>query len=115
MNILNFNNTLSKNDNSYEKKEEHQDNKYKSDIACYKCPSLKSSGLLCDAPWRNLFIKAGGEACPSCHCEKPVGNINESSLGDIWNSEGMQLYRKKLLNNDYYDLCYRFHKSQIFV
>ncbi len=37
--------------------------------------------------------------------EKKIGNIYSSSLGEIWNSKMMQLYRKKISENNYGDLC----------
>ncbi|MBU1255522.1 SPASM domain-containing protein [Patescibacteria group bacterium] len=40
-----------------------------------------------------------------CRCPISAGNILENSLTEIWNGEGMQLYRKKLLAHDYKNFC----------
>jgi MoaA/NifB/PqqE/SkfB family radical SAM enzyme len=56
-------------------------------------------------PWRRLVINPAGFVCPACHCKKMVGNVLESSLSEIWNNEGMQMYRRKISNHDYSDLC----------
>lgn len=50
------------------------------------------------SPWKSktrMFLRR----------KKPIGDIFKNSLEEIWNNEEMQLYRKKLLDNDYLDLC----------
>jgi len=96
LNIVNLKPPLAKGDNS--------------DDVLQKCPGLKNRGIPCDAPWRHLFIQAGGVVQPSCRCFKEIGNISKNTLAELWNCEKMQLYRKKILENDYLSLCYRIHK-----
>lgn len=66
-------------------------------------------GLLCYAPWQRLYISWGGNVYPDCMCIRPynkgIGNVKKNSIKDIWNNEGMQMYRKKIMDNDYMGLC----------
>ncbi|MFH1202403.1 MAG: radical SAM protein [Candidatus Omnitrophota bacterium] len=58
--------------------------------------------LLCDIPWRGMFICAdrNGNIFPDCWCSQPVGNILENTLLEVWNNAKMQEYRKKISSND---------------
>jgi MoaA/NifB/PqqE/SkfB family radical SAM enzyme len=66
-------------------------------------------GLLCYAPWQRLYISWDGNVYPDCMCiwppEAGIANVKRNSIEEIWNNEGMQLYRRKLANNDYMDIC----------
>lgn len=68
-----------------------------------------NSGLLCYAPWQRLYISWGGNVYPDCMCFWPqdagIGNVMRESIREIWNNAGMQLYRKKIIENNYMDLC----------
>jgi MoaA/NifB/PqqE/SkfB family radical SAM enzyme len=70
-----------------------------------------SGSLLCYAPWQRMYISWGGNVYPDCMCcwplDQGVANVDRSPIKDIWNSEGMQLYRKKLIANGYNDICSR--------
>ena len=65
------------------------------------------NGLFCLMPWKSLFIDGSqkGAVYPECLCRKPVGNIFKNSLDEIWNSEDMQKYRKKIANQDLANWC----------
>lgn len=63
------------------------------------------NGLFCRLPWQQLNIDPGGGVRPGCLCSKTVGNVMEGSLRDIWNSNAMQIYRKKIIDNGYIDWC----------
>lgn len=65
----------------------------------------KTENLLCYMPWRRLVINPAGNVCPACHCKEMVGNVLENSLSEIWNNEKMQMYRRKIADYDYLDLC----------
>ncbi|GAI14771.1 unnamed protein product, partial [marine sediment metagenome] len=78
--------------------EKQQINDNKSNCA----PTL---GALCYWPWQFLIINPSGNVKPHCFCRKEVGNVHKNSLKEIWNNKLMQLYRQKLLNKDYRDLC----------
>lgn len=61
--------------------------------------------LSCNWPWQFLFIDWGGRVRPQCFCVKPVGNVLENSIEEVWNSNFIQMYRQKLFNNDYKHWC----------
>ncbi len=65
--------------------------------------------LLCYAPWQRLYISWDGNVYPDCMCVWPadhgIGNVKMNSIKEIWNNEGMQLYRRKILESNYTDLC----------
>lgn len=68
--------------------------------------------LFCYAPWRELFIEWGGSVFPHCLCiqdgpneERSVGYVLKQTLSMIWNDKKMQLFRKKIVDEDYMNLC----------
>ncbi|MFH1761210.1 MAG: SPASM domain-containing protein, partial [bacterium] len=55
----------------------------------------------CNQPWHLLFIDSAGKALPCCqqisNClPQGIGNINDQPLKDIWNSQAMVDFRKKM-------------------
>lgn len=68
-------------------------------------PQIEENKLFCLLPWHQLNIDPGGGVRPGCLCVKPVGNILEDNLKDLWNNQLMQLYRKKIINEDCYQWC----------
>jgi MoaA/NifB/PqqE/SkfB family radical SAM enzyme len=67
--------------------------------------SNNNNVLLCYLPWQQLNIDPGGGVRPGCICIKTAGNILESSIKDLWNSELMQTYRKRIISRDYLGYC----------
>lgn len=67
----------------------------------------KDEKLFCHAPWQRLYIDCGGNVRPDCLClpERPVGNLLENTLEQIWNNEKIKEYRRKIVNHDYQNLC----------
>lgn len=61
-------------------------------------------GVACYLPWRELAADSIGVR-PDCRCSISAGSIKKYSLIDIWNNDVMQLYRRKLLNNDCKNFC----------
>ena len=68
-------------------------------------PPVKTKEILCYWPWKSLYILRDGKVKPYGFCEEHVGDINQSSLQDIWNNEMMQTYRRKLLDDSNLDWC----------
>lgn len=69
-------------------------------------------GLFCYAPWEQLFIEWGGNVYPHCLCledgpneKRKIGSVLESSLLEIWNNREMRLFREKIVNDDFQDIC----------
>lgn len=71
----------------------------------YNQQPLRPNNLSCYWPWQFLFIDWGGKARPQCFCRKEVGNIQDSSIGEIWNNQIMQEYRRRLFTNDCENWC----------
>lgn len=56
---------------------------------------------ICLAPWQQLFIEVNGEAKSYCHCTNAIGNLNNNSISEIWNSEKAMKLREDILNYNY--------------
>lgn len=74
--------------------------------------SVCENGLFCYAPWEELFIEWGGRVYPHCLClqdgpndKREIGSVLENSLMEIWNNSRMQVFRQKIIGNDFQDLC----------
>ncbi len=63
------------------------------------------TNILCHWPWQSLYINSNGTLMPQCFCKREIGNVGSNSLEEVWNNNRMQLYRRKLLNNDYVNFC----------
>ncbi|MBU1124939.1 MAG: radical SAM protein [Candidatus Omnitrophica bacterium] len=65
--------------------------------------------MLCYAPWQRMYISWGGNVYPDCMCnwplDKGIANVDRESIHDVWNGEGMQTYRRRLLKGDYAGMC----------
>lgn len=67
-----------------------------------------TSKLLCHIPWQQLLVDYDGTVRPDCLCrpEKSAGNLSDGhSLDQIWNSQVMQEYRKRIVDNSYTGWC----------
>lgn len=65
----------------------------------------KGSRMICYAPWQRLLLDNDGQVRPYAICTKWIGHTKEYSLAQMWNNEAMQMYRRKIANNDFKDLC----------
>ena len=57
-------------------------------------------GKICNDVYRNIMIKSDGSVIPAhgrCY-NLNVGNINDNSLKEIWNSKTISEFRKDLMN-----------------
>lgn len=59
----------------------------------------------CKAPWRKLTIEDSGGVRIDCKCPYTVGNIIESPIEEIWNSEMIQRYRSAIIAGQVQNLC----------
>ena len=50
--------------------------------------------LPCYAGWYSAQIKADGTVLPCAHCATAVGNVNETSFGEIWNGDAYRAFRR---------------------
>lgn len=65
----------------------------------------------CFAPWELLFINSRGEALACCilasFYENVLGNVRDTSLEELWNSEKMREFRERLAAGKFYKGCER--------
>ncbi len=61
--------------------------------------------LHCKMPWKYMFICDKGTTYLTGSCAKPIGNIYENSLDEIWNNREAQLYREAILKNQFQERC----------
>lgn len=71
----------------------------------------KSTGdlekLFCHAPWQRLYIDMLGKVRPDCLCPevKDIGNLQTSSIEELWNSKKLIEYRRKIVAGNYKEFC----------
>ena len=80
-------------------------NRLKREGAISKQNDKKRSRMICYAPWQRLLLDNDGQVRPYAICTKWIGHTKEYSLSQMWNNEAMQMYRRKIANNDFKDLC----------
>lgn len=57
----------------------------------------EDNGTICAAPWVHLYINPNGNMHPCCTAwDVTFGNVNEQSLGDVWNSDIAKKFRKEI-------------------
>ena len=60
----------------------------------------------CHIPWQQMVIDSTGAAAPCCYwgayenVNLPIGNVKETSIEEIWNSEGYQKLRAGMASGD---------------
>lgn len=65
----------------------------------------KNNRMICYAPWQRLLLDNDGQVRPYAMCTKWIGHTKDYSLWQMWNNEAMQMYRRKIANNNFMDLC----------
>jgi MoaA/NifB/PqqE/SkfB family radical SAM enzyme len=69
-------------------------------------PAPKSATIgECEAPWRWLVVNERGDCLPCCHAQIVVGNLNDSSVDEIWNGQMMQEVRSSIANGEVHHVC----------
>ncbi len=61
--------------------------------------------LHCKMPWKYMMICDKGTVYLTGSCAKPIGNIYDNSLDEIWNSPQAQAYRESMIKNQFNDIC----------
>lgn len=77
---------------------------------------IKDSKTFCMAPWVHVHAWAGGEVYPCCLSnvgkEHQLGNLNDTSLGDILNTDKAKQLRTNMLNNIPSEACTRCYEQE---
>lgn len=81
------------------------DSKSKSSESGIKIPVIAEEALYCKMPWKYMFICDKGTVYMTGSCLKPIGNIYENSIAEIWNSKEAQGYRGGMLKNQFTGIC----------
>lgn len=70
---------------------------------------MKDNKTFCLAPWLSAHTFPNGNTYPCCvwHIDKPIGNINEKELKEIWNDKPLRDIRTKMLNGEKIEQCSR--------
>ena len=85
-----------------------------------KFSKLYNSKVFCMMPWVHTHIWPNGNAFPCCMSDSDIvfGNLNDSSLEEIWNNEKYKKLRKNMLNekeSPECTRCYEMEKSNIWT
>ena len=68
---------------------------------------FRKRSYFCEEPWTGIFsIKTNGDVrfCP-CYAQVKIGNIYESSMHEIWNSEQLIKVRKAFSKGELPYVC----------
>lgn len=58
----------------------------------------------CQQPWQRVLVRSTGEVCPCCaffSSELSLGNVKDSTIYELWNSQQMRNLRKLHKNGNY--------------
>lgn len=73
----------------------------------------------CHKPWEDFDVQPDGDVYMCCKgwLEKPIGNLHQNNLWEIWNSKDAQAIRKSILDGSFrycnQDVCWPIQKDQL--
>jgi len=81
---------------------------------------LKDSKFFCMAPWVTMHFWPSGQAFPCCVIlpegnnlsEEYMGNLNDSSIGELWNTEQMRELRRNMIDDRPSKSCRRCYQQE---
>jgi radical SAM protein with 4Fe4S-binding SPASM domain len=77
---------------------------------------LFENKTFCMYPWIHLHVFPTGTAMPCCHAEhignNSLGNAQQTSLKDLWNSDRMKQLRKNMLSDTADPFCKRCYEQE---
>jgi MoaA/NifB/PqqE/SkfB family radical SAM enzyme len=59
----------------------------------------------CQYPWHWMIVTHDGFVMPCGHGSRPVGNLTENSIEEIWNGPVMQAVRSSILHDAVHEVC----------
>lgn len=71
-------------------------------------PSKLINDVFCMAPWSHLHVTPAGNVYPCCLINGDtslLGNVNDSTLQDAWNSKELRDIRVAMINNEEHQSC----------
>jgi radical SAM protein with 4Fe4S-binding SPASM domain len=65
------------------------------------------SKTICIYPWIHIYANPDGSVLPCCVADhrKPLGNLQNQTLADVWNSDGYKTIRKKMIAGESCEEC----------
>lgn len=74
----------------------------------------KVSKTFCIMPWTHLHTWPNGKVFPCCLADsnKPIGDLSENTLEEIWNSPDLKKIRTELIKGDKPDVCSRCYMQE---
>jgi radical SAM protein with 4Fe4S-binding SPASM domain len=61
--------------------------------------------VFCSKPWTSFEVEHDGTVTPCCMAKKACGNVNQNSIGEVWNGEGFREFRQKMADGEWRDIC----------
>lgn len=76
--------------------------------------SKLNSKTICLAPWISIHHWPNGKTYPCClwDSQDPIGDLNQQSLKEIWNSDKLKAARKGMLNGEKISSCSRCYELE---
>jgi hypothetical protein len=59
----------------------------------------------CKHPWENLQILSNGEVRVCCWANYPIGNLNTSTMDEIWNGSLLTKIRELVSKGETHSMC----------
>lgn len=77
-------------------------------------PGDSISSTFCALPWTHLHNWPDGKVFPCCltHLSKPLGNVKDNTLEEIWNKPRMKEIRKSLLQGKQHTNCNKCYEQE---
>jgi len=77
---------------------------------------LLDSDQFCIYPWIHLYVEPNGSVFPCCgstyNDSSKLGNTNQNSLKEIWNSDQIKQVRQNMLNDQPTESCRRCYEQE---
>lgn len=75
---------------------------------------LEESKIFCMLPWSHIHTWPNGNVYPCCMTpmDQEIGNFQNSSLKELWNSDGMKELRRNMLNKKKSKSCERCYELE---
>jgi hypothetical protein len=75
---------------------------------------LTESKAFCILPWIHMHVWPNGNAMPCCvaDSDQPFGNLKNSQIKEVWNSEEYKKLRLAMLNGEKLDCCRRCYELE---
>lgn len=72
-----------------------------------KTKPIEKKTYFCEEPWVGIFsVRTNGDViCCPCYAQVKIGNLNESSMQEIWNSEELIQMREAFRKGELPGAC----------